>query len=183
MAASAAYALPLFPTTPLSLFFASSHPHHPDSSSSPTAMLAYGSDSPRSSDGPVAVALPAPLCTAALPPMLAFPPPQAGGGRSSPPAATGAGEFVPLSLQAGNVVKLKGLPFKHTAESDVARFFAAFRFASASPAASIFLRRHVDGRLTGEVSLRGLRGALFFSFPPRPPVPEAMARERARAGT
>jgi hypothetical protein len=88
-------------------------------------MLAYGSsDSPRSSgDGPASFGI------------------QAHGG-----------ELVPLSLAAGNVVKLKGLPFKGASERDVARFFAAFRFASADPSASIFLRRHPDGRLTGEVS-------------------------------
>jgi hypothetical protein len=118
-------------------------------------MLAYGSDSPRSSgDGPVAAAF-APLAPHQLvPPHLlphhAFgaPPPAPAPTPPLPPF-----EPVALSLAAGNVVKLKGLPFKATTEQDVARFFAAFRFASAAPVWSIFLRRHPDGRLTGEVSL------------------------------
>jgi len=96
-------------------------------------MLAYGSnsESPRSSgDGPEAACGPPPDGDAAGP----------------------SRELLRLSLAAGNVVKLKGLPFKSCAERDVARFFAAFRLASAAaPEASVLLRRHPDGRLTGEV--------------------------------
>jgi hypothetical protein len=158
-------------------------------------MLAYGSDSPRSSEGPVAAACAPMNALSHHHPTFHFapppppPPPQqlpaaAAAQYAPPPPPRGSVELVPLSLQAGNVVKLKGLPFKHTSEPDVARFFSAFRFASASPAASIFLRRHSDGRLTGEVSWRlWTDRALFFfwlllcaSLRPAGPTPEKTPR-------
>jgi hypothetical protein len=153
------------------------------------AMLAYGSDSPRSSgDGPVTAPF-APLAPHLLvaphhqqpPPFAAAAPPAA-----PPPPASGSPpppyEAVALSLPAGNVVKLKGLPFKSTTEQDVARFFSAFRFASAAPVWSIFLRRHPDGRLTGEVSfflagkvvVRTHHPISSLSLPPSPPKPRPL---------
>lgn len=61
---------------------------------------------------------------------------------ASPPGAPAAS--LPLD---GSVVKMKGLPFKATAD-DVMRFYSGFTLK----ADSVFLRRHPDGRPNGEVS-------------------------------
>ncbi len=47
----------------------------------------------------------------------------------------------------GSVVKMKGLPFKATAE-DIAKFFSGFNLKTDN----IYLKRHPDGRPNGEVS-------------------------------
>jgi hypothetical protein len=63
----------------------------------------------------------------------------------SPPSAGVATAAGSLPLD-GSVIKMKGLPFKATAE-DVCKFFASFSLSSDA----VYLRRHPDGRPNGEV--------------------------------
>lgn len=58
--------------------------------------------------------------------------------------ASNGGQGLPLD---GSVVKMKGLPFKATAE-DVVKFFQGFTLKPES----VYLKRHQDGRPNGEVS-------------------------------
>lgn len=58
-------------------------------------------------------------------------------------ASSGSGSL-PLD---GSVIKMKGLPFKASLE-DVLKFYSGFLIT----AQSIYLKRHPDGRPSGEVS-------------------------------
>lgn len=57
---------------------------------------------------------------------------------------------MPVSLPVdGSVVKIKGLPFKASVE-DVLKFYSGFNLSNGS----VYLKRHADGRLNGEVRIQ-----------------------------